>query len=163
MTLASGTFELADLSDAILQPLATVWFDGWHDAHDAIVPEALTRLRTRDDFVHRLQTAKFFMRVAVRGDDVLGFVAVVDSQLDQLYVAKTARGTGVAQALMKAAEDHLRASGHKTAWLSCGIGNRRAALFYEKAGWAPAGEETVALETTNGPFSLKVWRFEKAF
>ena len=32
--------------EADVGPLATIWHEGWHDAHARIVPAALTRDRT---------------------------------------------------------------------------------------------------------------------
>ena len=42
----------ADASE--IDQLARVWFDSWRDAHAAIVPGELTRLRTLDSFRQRL-------------------------------------------------------------------------------------------------------------
>jgi len=84
-----------------------------------------------------------------------------DDELYQLYVSAQARGSGVAAALMADAEARLAASGVKTAWLACAIGNERAARFYEKCGWRRAGTFVSELETTNGIIPLEVWRYEK--
>lgn len=156
------TFDLTDLSAATLEATAELWHTGWHEAHAQITPAALTRLRTLDDFLRRLREAKFPIRLAVRGDDVLGFVAVIEDQLYQIFVARSAQGTGVAKALMAEAMDLIAANGAQTAWLSCGVGNSRAAAFYEKTGWVNVGETIVSVDTSDGPFDLNVWRFEKA-
>jgi hypothetical protein len=34
--------------------IAELWHAGWHDAHAGLVPEALTRVRTRESFAARL-------------------------------------------------------------------------------------------------------------
>ena len=78
-----------------------------------------------------------------------------------LLVAASARGTGVAQALVADAEARLAANGITTAWLACAIGNDRAARFYEKCGWHRAGVVTNFAETEVGTFALDVWRYEK--
>jgi hypothetical protein len=36
--------------------LASLWYDGWQDAHAAILPAELKRLRTRESFRHRLNS-----------------------------------------------------------------------------------------------------------
>ncbi|CAN0604909.1 unnamed protein product, partial [Ectocarpus sp. 12 AP-2014] len=95
--------KIVALSDAPIEAVAEIWHRGWHDAHATITPDALTKLRTKEDFVHRLQNATFYSRIALQGSQVLGFVAVDRNQLDQMYVASEARGKGVAQALMHAA------------------------------------------------------------
>ena len=45
----------AEDSDA--EPLARLWWAGWHDAHAAIVPAELTQLRTLDNFRDRMRAA----------------------------------------------------------------------------------------------------------
>lgn len=156
------TVRLADVSDDLLPQAAQIWFDGWHDAHAAIVPDDLVRLRTYPDFVRRLKDHVADTRLAVREDQVLGFVIVLKDELYQMYVAQSAQGSGVARTLMDDALARIGASHAQTAWLSCSIGNARAASFYEKTGWTNTGEETVGVDTSAGKFDLNVWRFERA-
>lgn len=63
--------------------------------------------------------------------------------------------------LIDDAEARLAARGVETAFLTCAIGNRRAARFYEKRGWHLARTVEEALPTTAGPYTLEVWRYEK--
>jgi ribosomal protein S18 acetylase RimI-like enzyme len=142
--------------------IAQLWYDGWQDAHADVVPMALTRLRTRDSFPPRV--VKRLASTSVATDDagtIIGFYMVDDTELYQFYVAAAARGTGVAQTLMDAAEETLRADGVAEAHLGCAIGNDRAARFYEKTGWVKAGVMADMVETSAGPFKLEVWRYEK--
>jgi hypothetical protein len=53
-------------------------------------------------------------------------------------------------------------SGAETAWLSCAIGNERAARFHEKSGWRRVGTMLDHPETARGPFPLETWRYEKS-
>lgn len=147
--------------DAEIDALARVWYDAWQDAHAAIVPAELTRLRTLEGFRDRLREA--FPRVRVVGPSgaPVGFSILKDDELYQLFVSAGARGSGVAAALIADAETRLSANGVGTAWLTCAIGNERAARFYEKRGWRRVGNIVDTLETTSGPFSLEVWRYEK--
>lgn len=154
--------HLAPLSDADLKTCARIWHEGWHAAHAAIVPDALTRLRTNEDFARRLGGLMSQTTVAMSGDDVLGFVVVQKDELYQMFVDEKAQGSGVAKDLMAHALAQIRANKAETAWLSCSIGNDRAAAFYRKMGWRNVGEETVAVDTSDGPFDLAVWRFERA-
>jgi RimJ/RimL family protein N-acetyltransferase len=85
---------------------------------------------------------------------------IKQDELDQLYLARTARGTSTALRLVSAALDQIRRAGHRRAWLACAIGNHRAARCYEKAGWTLAGIVTIRLETPDGPIPLEVWRYE---
>jgi GNAT superfamily N-acetyltransferase len=145
-----------------LEPLAQLWFDGWRDAHEAIVPAELTRLRTLESFRARMQRGLANVRVAGPPGAPLGFSMVKDDELYQLYVSAQARGTGVAAALIADAEARIAATAFNTAWLACAIGNHRAARFYEKSGWRRAGTMVIDSETSSGPFPLDVWRYEKA-
>lgn len=144
-----------------LEPLADLWHSGWRDGHLAIVPEALARLRARDNFRDRLLARWNALRVAGPEGAPLGFHLILEDELNQFYLAAEARGTGLASAMMEDAEGCFRAAGVLRAWLACSIGNVRAARFYEKAGWVRTGVETIACETSEGPFPLDVWRYER--
>lgn len=55
--------------------------------------------------------------------------------VNDLYVGKKARGTGVADALMQAAEDFFREQGLTNIRLGVLSENKRARSFYERLGW----------------------------
>jgi GNAT superfamily N-acetyltransferase len=141
--------------------LAQLWFDGWQDAHADILPAALRRLRTLESFRERLLHGLADVRVVGPAGAPLGFCMLKDDELYQLFVAAQARGKGTAAMLMADGEARLGERGVETAWLSCAIGNHRAARFYEKSGWRNTGNYMSTVETTEGPFELEVWRFEK--
>src|SRR5687768_3570375 len=144
-----------------VDPLAKIWYDGWQDAHAAILPAELARDRTLESLQERL--AGLLPEVRVVGDEghPLGFSITQNDELNQLYVSAEARGKGVAQALIREFEDRLAAAGFSTVWLACAIGNDRAARFYEKSGWRLARTFTTELQLSDGPFKLDVWRYEK--
>jgi GNAT superfamily N-acetyltransferase len=147
--------------------LAQLWYDGWQDAHAAIVPAELKAARTLDRFRERLLAALGDVRVCSDASDAsdapaAGFHWLKDDELYQLYVGAQARGKGAARALMADAETLLAARGVRTAWLSCAIGNHRAARFYEKSGWTRVGNMVDELQLPSGPFELETWRFEKS-
>lgn len=141
--------------------LARIWYDGWQDAHAAILPEALARLRTLESFRERLVTRLATTRVAEIEGGIVGFCTLNGDELYQLFVTASARGSGVASALVTDAEQRLAETGVGTAWLGCAIGNDRAARFYEKCGWRRVGTAIVEVETSHGPFDLELWRYEK--
>jgi ribosomal protein S18 acetylase RimI-like enzyme len=159
-------FRMADVlvrdphASEILE-LARIWHDGYHDAHATLMPEALIRARSLESFYDRVQTHLADVRVAGRVGAPVGFYMLKSDELYQLYVSVTARGTGAAAALIADAEIRLRERGTETAWLSCAIGNGRAARFYEKSGWIFAGTFISRLETPEGPFDVEVQRYEK--
>jgi GNAT superfamily N-acetyltransferase len=139
-----------------------LWFDAWQDAHAAILPAELVRLRTLENFRERIRAALATVRVIGPRGAPMGFCMIKEDELYQLFVSAQSRGSGVAAALIADAEAQLRESGVKTAWLACAIGNERAAKFYEKHGWHRVGNMTNRLDTPEGEFLLEVWRYEKA-
>jgi len=144
-----------------LDHLARVWHDAWHDAHGALAPAGVVAARTLANFRERLPALLPDTRVVGPSDAALGLCVIKDDELYQLFVARQARGTGVADVLLADGEARLAARGFTTAWLACGIGNDRAARFYEKRGRVNARTTTNRLETASGVFEIKIWRYEK--
>lgn len=160
MAQPGGTLpRAADRGD--LGPLAELWWEGWQDAHRAILPREIAADRTLASFHARL--AKSIDAVRTIGDvgKPLGFSMIAGSELNQFYVSRQARGTGLARSLIQDAEARLRIAGVPIAWLACAIGNDRAARFYERHAWRRAGIETVMLPLGSGAFDLEVWRYER--
>lgn len=141
--------------------LALLWHEGWQDAHAGILPSELAELRTLASFKERLESNFDNLRVVGAPGEPLGLCITKDNELYQLYVARAARGTGVASALLTDAEQRIGARGAGAAWLACAIGNDRAARFYERHGWVRAGRMINRVETPRGEFPLEVWRYEK--
>jgi GNAT superfamily N-acetyltransferase len=125
------------------------------------MPAELTRLRTCESFKERLEARLAEVRVVGPAGAPLGFCMLKGDELYQLYVTPEARGTGVAKVLATEAEDRLSKKGVKTAWLACAIGNDRAARFYEKCAWRRVGAVVIEVETSEGPYPLEVWRYQK--
>jgi ribosomal protein S18 acetylase RimI-like enzyme len=142
--------------------LAWLWHQSWNDAHGKIAPEGLVRARTVDSFRDRLAAALPDMRVAGPVGSAAGLCIIKDDELYQLFVAREARGSGIAAALLADGEARLAARGVTTAWLACALGNDRAARFYEKCGWTRARSVVSRLEAGGGVFEIEVWRYEKA-
>jgi len=144
-----------------IDQLSRLWYEGWHEAHASLVPPELTRLRTLDSFSQRLAAAIADVRVIGSSGRPRGFCWSKGSEVYQLFVSTDARGTGVSATLLADAERQLCRAGVKDAWLACAIGNDRAAAFYEKHGWRRIGTMINDVETSEGSFSLEVWRYEK--
>jgi GNAT superfamily N-acetyltransferase len=152
---------LRDAQPADVDRLAQIWHVAWQEAHASLMPEELKRLRTLESFRDRLRKRLASTRVAELNGEVVGFCTLKADELYQLFVSAPARGRGVAAALVADAETRLGQGGVRTAWLACAIGNDRAARFYEKCGWTRADSMRVAAETSEGPFDIEVWRYEK--
>ncbi|GAB3020230.1 N-acetyltransferase GCN5 [Nocardioides flavus (ex Wang et al. 2016)] len=126
---------------ADMAAVAELWHEGWHDAHAGHVPEALTAVRTLEAFHERTPPRVGDTAVAVDpSGSLLGFAMVAGDEMEQLFVARAARGTGVADALLADAERRIAAVGHPSAWLAVVAGNARARRFYEKHGWVDTGD-----------------------
>ncbi|MCL1633841.1 GNAT family N-acetyltransferase [Luteimonas sp. SX5] len=141
--------------------MARLWHEGWVDSHAPILPPALAKYRTLESFRSRLQSLMPQVRVIGEPGQPLGLCITRGDELYQLFVSAAARGTGVAVALLADGEARLRDRGVHATWLTCAIGNHRAARFYEKNGWVLAGNMIDELPTPDGAFPLEVWRFEK--
>jgi GNAT superfamily N-acetyltransferase len=101
------------------------------------------------------------MWVAEANDgQILGFVVVKDDELEQVYVDRAARGTGVAAQLLRTGEDEVRRAGHTRAWLAVVAGNARARAFYSRQGWRDAGQFIYRAETEAGSFPVPSHRYE---
>ena len=141
--------------------LARLWHEAWNDAHGALAPAGLVKARTPESFRERLAAAQPDTRVVGPVGQPLGFCMIKDDELYQLFVARSARGSGLAAALLADGEARLAARGITTAWLACAVGNDRAARFYEKTGWRIARTTVNRLETQDGVFEVNIWRYEK--
>lgn len=91
---------------------------------------------------------------------VIGFVTVHEDEVEQIYVAEDARGKGVANELLRHAEQ-LIAGRFGLAWLAVVAGNTRARRFYERNGWHDAGAVDYAAEITGGTMPVPCRRYEK--
>lgn len=161
MTQGNDPQKIRQAREDEVELLADIWYQGWQDAHAAILPAELARLRTRESFEERLRHALHNVRVAGPPHRPIGFCMTKDDELYQLFVSAEARGTGAAALLEADALAIIGSRGAPTAWLACAIGNDRAARFYEKTGWQRIGTMESRLETQEGIFPLEVWRYEK--
>ncbi|WP_071673606.1 GNAT family N-acetyltransferase [Nioella nitratireducens] len=144
-----------------LPGLARLWHRGWHEAHAAYTPAALTALRTEADFTRRLHALLPDIRMAGPAPDPLGFCAIRDDELYQLFVTPAARGTGLAARLLANGEARLAARGVGMARLDVGIGNDLAARFYLRHGWQETGTVVTDVDSSAGPFRLRLRVFAK--
>jgi ribosomal protein S18 acetylase RimI-like enzyme len=119
--------------------VAAIWHLGWRDGHLGNVPDELVSARTEASFLPRAIERVPATTVAEVDGEVVGFVTVIDDEVEQVYVSSAHRGRGMADALMEAAERQLAAAGHPSAWLAVVAGNQRARRFYERRGWTDGG------------------------
>ena len=103
---------------------------------------------TPEAWAERLATNRF--RLAEVGGEPVGYAQLGtvtmptehvpgDRELRQLYLAEHAKGTGVADALMRWTIDAARAEGAATLFLSVYVDNARAIRFYDRYGFRDVG------------------------
>ncbi len=156
------TICLRSAVDEDVDDLAPIWLQGWRDGHLGHVPDELLLHRTEESFRHRLPTRIPSTTVALRHRRPVGFVIVHADEIEQLYVSATARGTGVASALLRHAEETVGDAHHDRGWLAVAPGNARARRFYEREGWRDAGAIDYHAEIAGGAAVLvPCRRYEK--
>jgi GNAT superfamily N-acetyltransferase len=149
----------ATASDAPL--IASIWHLGWRDGHEGHVPEELLRARDEESFHSRaLRRVADTTVVAVDGT-IAGFVMVVGDEIEQVYVAREQRGSGVAAVLLAHAERIVASHGHRYAWLAVVAGNSRARRFYQRNGWSDQGPIDYPAATASGPVLVPAHRYQK--
>lgn len=137
-----------------LDALTDIWHDGWHEAHAEYVPNELIELRDRDSL--RIRMEKMLDDTDVVGPigAPIGFCTVMDDEIYQFYVAPAGRGTGAANALIKAGETRIKAAGFDAAKLYVLPENPRAQAFYRRHGWDGDIIKHVPLQTLAEPYML---------
>jgi len=148
-----GAVRLARAEE--IPALAQLWRDAWMDAHAAHVPAELTALRDVHSFADRLETLRPDVRVVGPVGAPLGLCAIRADEMYQLFVVPEGRGTGVAARLLSDAEARLSQAGVRTGTLQVIEANHRARHFYARQGWRDRGVEEVALDTAEGPFTIR--------
>ena len=137
-----------------------IWHIGWTDGHVGHVPPELVLYRNQEQFVSRARERLECMWVAESHGQTMGFVVVKGDEVEQIYVDRTARGTGMAAMLLRKAEAEIRRAGHRHAWLAVVAGNQRARSFYSRLGWRDSGPITYLAETEVGPLAVPSHRYE---
>jgi GNAT superfamily N-acetyltransferase len=147
---------------ADMAAVADLWHVGWHDGHAGHVPDGLTDARTLEAFHERTPPRVGDTTVAVADDgSLLGFVMVVGDEVEQVFVGRDARGSGLAAELLAEAERQVGIGGHPTAWLAVVTGNARARRFYERCGWRDAGDLPYEVTALGQRFVSPCRRYEK--
>jgi GNAT superfamily N-acetyltransferase len=155
---------LRPADDADIDAICTIWHRGWRDGHLGHVPAALLRHRRLGNFRRLVPARLDTTTVATIEAGVVGFVTVHGDEIEQIYVDASARGTGVAAALLAHGETAVSTLSDR-AWLAVVAGNIRARRFYERNGWSDAGPfvYTTGTASTTGDATIAVpaRRYEK--
>ena len=157
---APSELALRPAAPTDVDAIAALWHSGWIDGHLGHVPQALHAHRRIEDFQRRVPPRIASTTVALVEGTIVGFVTLHDDELEQLYVAASARGGGVAAALIRHGE-RMIAERYPLAWLAVAVGNSRARRFYERQGWSDAYALDYPAETATGPIVVPCRRYEK--
>ena len=143
-----------------LDAVAHVWHRGWMEVHRSHVPVALLAHRKLSDIRMRAAECLNDTYVAVLGAQMVGFIIVHADEVEHLYVAQSARRTGVADMLLAKGEALIAACSDR-AWLAVVKENARARHFYERNGWSSAGDFMQPARIANGTILVPALRYEK--
>ncbi len=133
--------------------VAALWHQAWHDAHADLFPPGLVRQRTPDSFLGRLPGFAGDAWLVEDGEGPVAFAALEGTEVDQFFLARRARGTGLAGRLMDALEAILLSRGLKIAELDCSMGNERARRFYLSRGYVEIAAEERPVWMPDGLFA----------
>ena len=133
------TFVVRPATDADVPVVAEIWHAAWLDAHLGNVPDRLVEIRTPESFLVRTAPRVADTTVAEVESRIAGFVVVGGDEVEQLFVDRRHRGTGIAAELLGAGERRIASAGYEVAWLAVVPGNARARRFYERQGWSDDG------------------------
>jgi len=141
--------------------VAEIWCNGWRDGHLGGVPDELVAVRTPASFRSRAANRVADTTVATVNGAIAGFTMVAGDEVEQVYVAKQHRGTGIAARLLWEAEQRIVQAGHGTAWLVAVATNARARAFYAREGWKDEGPFVYQAQTETGPIAVPSHRYTK--
>lgn len=127
-------FEIRPAGPEDRPEIVKILHHGWHDGHAHLVVSEVLPLRTPEclDDIYITSDDSFYVAHTTR---VLGFVAIQGNELTKLFIARDARGSGVAEKLLTFGEQKIAENGFRVAKLLCQAGNARAERFYAKTGW----------------------------
>jgi ribosomal protein S18 acetylase RimI-like enzyme len=160
MNDASPRIRRAEARDAFpLAALAERTFRMTFAPHNSDADMALHCARTYGPAIQAAEIADP-ARVTIVADDGVSLVGYAQLRLDhstacvaaarpaeiqRIYVDAPWQGRGIAQALMAAMLEHARTAGADRVWLGVWEHNPRARRFYEKSGFAIAGDHAFKL------------------
>lgn len=157
--MAVPTLRPATAAD--MTTVADIWHAAWHAAHAGHVPDGLTAARTLAAFRERTPARVADTTVAEVAGNVVGFAMTAEDEVEQVFVDPGHHGTGVGRPLLEEAEHRVRAAGFDEAWLAVVVGNARARRFYERHGWADAGDLPYVVTAGGATYTSPCRRYVK--
>jgi ribosomal protein S18 acetylase RimI-like enzyme len=149
------TVRLAGAADA--DAIGRIQVETWRAAYDGLMPEEAiagfdveTRQRLWREGLGRPPRPGSATFVVEDGGEVVGFASVgasrdgeaeQEAELYALYLHPSRWSRGIGRALLRRAEESMRASGFRQAVLWVLQGNERGERFYRAAGWEEDGRK----------------------
>ena len=156
------TSLIRPLSPEDVKATAKLWHDGWHEAHDHLIPPYPPHERSLECFERRLLGTQDQARIAFDHDQPVALCITEQNEVAQLFVTKLQRGTHLGKSLLIDAEKRIKQNSFTRAWLTVVVGNAPARIFYERCGWAVVSTLDVDLSgIRKDSASLEMWRLEK--
>ncbi|MDF1853965.1 GNAT family N-acetyltransferase [Pseudooceanicola sp.] len=140
-------FTIRPVRDADHSQILAIWNPIFRDTLVTFASVEKTPESLRDYIEARRANGREFL-VAAEADEVLGFASYdqfrggdgyVHAMEHTVILAQAARGRGIGRALMRAIEDHARASGAHTMVAGISGGNPGAVPFHAAVGYQPCG------------------------
>jgi ribosomal protein S18 acetylase RimI-like enzyme len=130
MSVSEPACELRPSIEADYDAIAEIWYSG--ASLPGVGPPVMPTLGELRERVDREFASGWEVTVALRADEVIGFVAIrpAEAVLAELFVRPGLIGSGVGRALLA----HAKAAMRHGFTLFTRSSNTRARLFYEKAG-----------------------------
>ena len=161
MTQVSPTIR--PMCEADVDAVARLWYStywdqvGWEHLDPSFLAE-----RNLDSFFSRARERVADTLLATHADDIVGMCVLHPNEVEQFFLSRMARGTGVSSKLMAAAEREHRRRGCTRIHLVVFPENTRARRFYERCGWTSAGDVTYEAQISGGrTYALRLVRYEK--
>ena len=141
--------------------LATLWSSCYYDQQGVhSLPQSFLDQRMPHSFLTRTTPRIPHTTLACTTTAIVGMYTLAGAEIEQFYVAETARGVGVGGRLMEHAEARLGME-FEEGELYVLPGNDRAVQFYEKCGWGWKGEVRHCVEVQGGEVELQLMKFGK--
>jgi putative acetyltransferase len=125
--------------------IADVWEDSVRATHDFLSGDYINELRPR--IINDWLPAVNVMVFTNNDNQILGFSGIVDEKLEMLFVASSARGTGVGRALLNHAITEMAVR-----LVDVNEQNSQAVGFYQHAGFKVIGRSP--LDGQGKPFPI---------
>lgn len=141
--------------------VARLFHNVWHETQARLQDPRQARARDLGFFRQRVESRATTTLVAVKENNLAGFVTWTGGMLNSLFVESQFRRLSIGEALCHRAEVEMARTGAKKFELDCIYGNTSGRRFYEHLGWRADRIEILKNETSEGICETRAWRMMK--